>query len=707
MEDYRKLKSIGNGQFGDVLLVRSRKDGDLYAVKAVFNRMDSKEEEIAVNKEVQLLSSLEHPNIVKYKGSFFHENHLHIVMEYCQGGDLAQLIKSRKDKPFSECQILDWFVQLCMAVDYIHSRHILHRDLKSNNIFLTENNIVKLGDFGIARVLDKTLEQAKTCIGTPYYMSPEVCESKPYSYKSDIWALGCILYELCTRKHAFDSKNLLGLVFQIVQGKYPPVDRTSYSEELLDLLDSLLSVDPTMRPDIRRRIFRIPLIVKRMKMLSGSGGSLGRSPRRRICKKRSAFPNRPGMDSSMHLLRSSSSWLKASKDDDNDVLSAQTASQSATRAGRSERGKISGHAADDDVSSPSDAEYAAFSPAAASAASQPRRFRVPDNLHPRLEKLTTKDRLRMSNDRRLSNIARGAGGDRSGRFRSPVRRAFGRDSFDSSRRGSDDSTDSSTMVTDRPTPILGGSGKCRDPDERPIVSSGKYTLPSPESPKVRALRAGSEDSAPPSPQMANRAAILRKMARRYSGDCDEEDDDRDHGASSAKVSDADGMYSSDSDFEPDEENTKDAAEDISKRDIASRKRRDSASLDGVLRELRNITSCRDNLDDDTEEGRVSESKNGSSDRNIFGRMSALDTSYIERLRKNLRERHGSDTFDAVYAFLRAIRHDRRPGTDDGKTLLKKLGEKFGKDLLEFCFEVDQFAFLEDMAQRRGSARSVK
>ena len=151
----------------------------------------------------------------------------HIVMEYCESGDLAGIIKRRTSKPFSEKQILDWFVQLSMAVDYIHSRHILHRDLKSNNVFVTANNIIKLGDFGIARVLDRTLEQAKTVIGTPYYMSPEVCESKPYSYKSDLWALGCILYEMCTRKHAFDSTNLLGLVFQIVQGKYPPIDSES------------------------------------------------------------------------------------------------------------------------------------------------------------------------------------------------------------------------------------------------------------------------------------------------------------------------------------------------------------------------------------------------------------------------------------------------------------------------------------------------
>jgi NIMA (never in mitosis gene a)-related kinase 1/4/5 len=104
-------------------------------------------------------------------------------------------------------------------MDYVHSRKILHRDIKSQNIFLTKANTVKLGDFGISKVLDSTMDHANTVQGTPYYMSPEVCQNKPYTYQSDIWALGCILYELCTLKHAFHAENLLGLVFKIVQDK--------------------------------------------------------------------------------------------------------------------------------------------------------------------------------------------------------------------------------------------------------------------------------------------------------------------------------------------------------------------------------------------------------------------------------------------------------------------------------------------------------
>ena len=133
-------------------------------------------------------------------------------------GDLAYHVKKMrlKSEHFGEETIMQWFVQLCMSLEYIHKRKILHRDLKSQNIFLTRNNTLKLGDFGISKVLENTNDLAFSVLGTPYYMSPEVCQRKPYNYTSDVWSLGCILYEMCTLQHAFSGENLLGLVFKIV-----------------------------------------------------------------------------------------------------------------------------------------------------------------------------------------------------------------------------------------------------------------------------------------------------------------------------------------------------------------------------------------------------------------------------------------------------------------------------------------------------------
>jgi NIMA (never in mitosis gene a)-related kinase len=144
---------------------------------------------------------------------------------------------------------LDLFVQICLALKHVHDRKILHRDLKTQNIFLTKKDLIKLGDFGIARVLHNTNELAKTAIGTPYYLSPEICENKPYNNKSDIWSLGCILYEMATLRHAFEAGDMKGLVLKILRGSYPPLP-TWYSKDLRTLVGkvanaSFLLTSPT------------------------------------------------------------------------------------------------------------------------------------------------------------------------------------------------------------------------------------------------------------------------------------------------------------------------------------------------------------------------------------------------------------------------------------------------------------------------------
>lgn len=135
-----------------------------------------------------------------------------------------------------------------MALLYLHDRKILHRDLKTQNIFL-KNGTIRLGDFGIAKVLDGTRDFANTCIGTPYYMSPELFKNKPYSYKSDVWALGCVIYEMCNLRHAFDAQSLNGLAMKILRGSYPPLT-PAYSRTLRDLVNKMLNVNPQHRPTL-------------------------------------------------------------------------------------------------------------------------------------------------------------------------------------------------------------------------------------------------------------------------------------------------------------------------------------------------------------------------------------------------------------------------------------------------------------------------
>ena len=162
-------------------------------------------------------------------------------MEFCEYGDLAHHIKRKikQNQKFSETEIMNWFVQLCLSLEYVHSRKILHRDLKTNNVFVTAENNVKLGDFGISKVLEKTSDHAQTVNGTPYYMSPEVCQNMPYTYQADIWALGVILYELCTLKRPFDSANILALATKIVTEKPEPIG-DGYCKEMQGLIDLLI-----------------------------------------------------------------------------------------------------------------------------------------------------------------------------------------------------------------------------------------------------------------------------------------------------------------------------------------------------------------------------------------------------------------------------------------------------------------------------------
>jgi NIMA (never in mitosis gene a)-related kinase len=215
-------------------------------------------------QEVELLRSLHHPFIVGYEESFPQGGSLVIIMEYVGGGDLRSFIRTRvteNAEPLEESVVLTYTAQIAMSMQYIHRLNILHRDLKSSNLFLTERrDQIRLGDFGIARVLEGTIDAAVTVVGTPYYMSPEVCRSEPYSYQSDMWSVGCILYEMCMLKHAFESTSLLGLVYKIVSEQYDPIPSV-YSSDVDRLVRSLLDKAVANRPNAATLV-REPVIKK-------------------------------------------------------------------------------------------------------------------------------------------------------------------------------------------------------------------------------------------------------------------------------------------------------------------------------------------------------------------------------------------------------------------------------------------------------------
>lgn len=263
-ELYRRLKLLGEGSFGKAYLVESLRDSSLSVIKQLDLSHMSEETVRETLKEARVMEVLQHPNVIRFKEVYkTKKNRLCIVMEYAENGDLQQKIKqqSSSGRLFSEQQILDWFTQMCLAIKHVHDRKIIHRDLKTPNIFLTKDNTIKVGDFGIAKVLAHTREKAKTVVGTPYYLSPEIIEGKEYSTKTDIWSLGIILYEMCALSPPFKANNLSFLALKIVKGSYSPIPSV-FSGDLAALISKLLNVDPEKRPSVHEVLSNLCEILK-------------------------------------------------------------------------------------------------------------------------------------------------------------------------------------------------------------------------------------------------------------------------------------------------------------------------------------------------------------------------------------------------------------------------------------------------------------
>ena len=251
IRDYKIEKQLGKGSYGVVFKVTKKNDKNIYVIKQIPLTGLAEKQISEVKLEAKILSSIKSKYVVKYYDSFEEKNNLNIVMEYCDGGDLNDYIESQKKTGhlLKESIIWKFFIKITIGIADIHKLKILHRDLKTLNIFLKKELEVRVGDLGVAKMLTQT-SFAKTFIGTPYYLSPEICEDKPYNDKSDVWALGCILYELCTYRHPFNARSQGALIMKIIKEKQEPILKC-YSKDLQFLKDSILEKNDKIRPNCK------------------------------------------------------------------------------------------------------------------------------------------------------------------------------------------------------------------------------------------------------------------------------------------------------------------------------------------------------------------------------------------------------------------------------------------------------------------------
>ncbi|XP_058231884.1 serine/threonine-protein kinase Nek11 isoform X1 [Hemibagrus wyckioides] len=240
---------LGKGSFGTVYLIEDTKTStDKLKVLKEIPLGDLKPDEtVKATQEAQLLSQLHHPAILRFYTSFLERDMFCIVTEFCEDGDLECTLERLRvsGEALCESQVSEWLVQLLLGLDYMHQRRILHRDLKTKNIFL-KRNMVKIGDFGVSCLLMGSCDLATTFTGTPYYMSPEALGHQGYDSKSDVWSLGCILYEMCCLKHAFEGHNFLSVVQKIMESSTPSLPE-KYSPELNSLMQRMLERSPSLR----------------------------------------------------------------------------------------------------------------------------------------------------------------------------------------------------------------------------------------------------------------------------------------------------------------------------------------------------------------------------------------------------------------------------------------------------------------------------
>ncbi len=258
---------IGEGSFGRVFQYFNHDDGKTYAVKELNLEVLNKkidDAEIVIKKEIELLSKINHKNIIKYYGSFKKHDKLHIILEYCQSGSLLSLLK--KYKHFNESMIKGYITQILDGLEYLHYHNIIHRDIKCANILIGKDNICKLTDFGEAKIIKKDLSSNSSIHGTPNWMAPEIIQGLNANRFSDIWSIGCTVIEMFQGEPPYnDKKDMMSIMNCICIKKELPKIPKGMSDQLRDFVKKCLVFEPSQRYNIYE--------LKRHKFIQGNDSS--------------------------------------------------------------------------------------------------------------------------------------------------------------------------------------------------------------------------------------------------------------------------------------------------------------------------------------------------------------------------------------------------------------------------------------------------
>lgn len=245
---YKDTRKIGEGSTGEVFVARNSKTDELVAIKKMQITAENMK---LLCAEIEIMRDSRHENIVNFLDSFIvDENQLWVVMEYMDGGCLTDILEQFDTIRLTEPQIARICLETLKALAHVHSRHRIHRDIKSDNILLSQNGDVKIADFGYAAQLTQQQQKRNTVVGTPYWMAPELIRGHDYGTKVDIWSLGIMLMELAEGEPPYMEFPPLRALFLITTKGIPPLkDSNAWSADFRDFYDKCLEKDVESRPD--------------------------------------------------------------------------------------------------------------------------------------------------------------------------------------------------------------------------------------------------------------------------------------------------------------------------------------------------------------------------------------------------------------------------------------------------------------------------